>query len=225
MEDYAAKMLLKPDAALREYVTGHAQYREEAVLAALAELRRRGQPAPEEAALLPGLEAAEADHALAAAEAAKAAPVLAAEGEAPTGPALYSPGTITIFTVLFPVVGGAALLAFNLVKLRRWAGLGLLALFTGGYLVLAGLVLVQLLGGGQAVLLFLPIVLALPAILVYVRWFWPRYCGATAYQGRGWVLPLVIGMLLQLGLHPLNDYLIKHQPKEVQVEMNKLLGK
>ena len=42
MEDYAAKMLLKTDAALREYVTGHVQYREAAVLAALDELRRRG---------------------------------------------------------------------------------------------------------------------------------------------------------------------------------------
>ena len=42
MEDYAAKMLLKTDAALREYVAGHAQYRDAAVLAALAELRRRG---------------------------------------------------------------------------------------------------------------------------------------------------------------------------------------
>ena len=56
MEDYAAKMLLKTDAALREYVTGHVQYREAAVLAALDELSRRGQPAPEEAALRPGLE-------------------------------------------------------------------------------------------------------------------------------------------------------------------------
>ena len=56
MEDYAAKMLLKTDAALREYVTGHVQYREAAVLAALDELRRRGQSAPEEAALRPKLE-------------------------------------------------------------------------------------------------------------------------------------------------------------------------
>ena len=46
MEDYAAKMQLKTDAALREYVNGYAQYREAAVLAAFDELRRRGQPAP-----------------------------------------------------------------------------------------------------------------------------------------------------------------------------------
>ena len=38
MEDYAAKMALKSDAALREYVAGHTQYREGAVLAALDEL-------------------------------------------------------------------------------------------------------------------------------------------------------------------------------------------
>jgi hypothetical protein len=53
MEDYAAKMQLKSDTALRDYVTGYAQYREVAVLAAFDELRRRGQPAPEEAALRP----------------------------------------------------------------------------------------------------------------------------------------------------------------------------
>ena len=55
MEDYAAKMPLKSDADLRGYVTGYAQYREAAVLAAFDELRRRGQPAPEEPALRPAL--------------------------------------------------------------------------------------------------------------------------------------------------------------------------
>jgi len=65
MEDYAAKMALKPDATLRDYVRDYAQYREGAVLAALAELRVRGQPAAEEATLRPQLEAALATEAAA----------------------------------------------------------------------------------------------------------------------------------------------------------------
>src|SRR6476469_4143398 len=107
MEDYAAKMLLKTDAALREYVTGHVQYREEAVLAALDELRRRGQPAPEEATLRPSLEAGAAAQRRAdeAAEAKRqqesARPTSAAPEEIAeeNRPALYSPVTIVLFSV------------------------------------------------------------------------------------------------------------------------------
>ena len=220
MEDYAAKMLLKPDAALREYVTGHAQYREAAVLAALAELRRRGQPAPEEAALRPALEAAVAEQA--AQQAAAPAETVADDSadDAAAGPVLYSPGTIAVFTVLFPIVGGAALLGLNLLRVRRWGGLGLLAGFVTGYLLLASALVLALLGSGPLVLLVLPLVLAVPAIAVYVGWFWPRYFGRQPYQGRGWLLPLLLGIALQVALprvfQPLNDYLLKQQPKELQ---------
>jgi hypothetical protein len=121
MEDYAAKMLLKTDAALREYVTGYVQYREAAVLAAFDELRRRGQPAPEEAALRPGLEEAAAAQ-RAAEEAAEAERRQADEAEDPTavaGPALYSPITIVLFSIPFTFLAGGTLLGINLWRLDR----------------------------------------------------------------------------------------------------------
>ena len=141
MEDYAAKMLLKTDAALREYVTGHVQYREAAVLAALDELRRRGQPAPEEAALRPALEAgAAAQRPLD--EAAEAAQNRTRPAETPdvvevdeTAPALYSPVTIVLFSIPFTFIAGGVLLGLNLWRLgRKQALLGLVA-FIVAYLL------------------------------------------------------------------------------------------
>jgi cobalamin biosynthesis Mg chelatase CobN len=118
MEDYAAKMALKPDAALREYVVGHAQYREAAVLAALDELRRRGQPAPEDATLRALLEAA-VQAQLATEQAAP--PSTKADATVPEAeqPVLYTPGVIVLFSVLFNTIAGAILLGINLYQVNR----------------------------------------------------------------------------------------------------------
>ena len=194
MEDYAAKMQLKTEAGLREYVTGYAQYREAAVLAALDELRRRGRPAPEVVALRPELEAGaarqrELDE---AAEKARQAEEVAEVGVAPESvdpadPALFSTGTIIIFSILFPILGGAALLAANLIQLRRWRGLAALGLFVLSYLVSCGLLLYGLISLGVSALLLLlvPLLLALPAIAVYAGWFWPRYFWGAALPQPG----------------------------------------
>jgi hypothetical protein len=190
MEDYAAKMLLKTDAALREYVTGHVQYREAAVLAALDELRRRGQPAPEEAALRPGLEAGAAaqrtlDEAAEAERQQTAAPEATAAEE--TGPALFSPGTILMFSLFFSMLAGGVLLGLNLARLRRWGALVGLGLFLAAYLVASTLAMNWLVARfGLNPLLSLA--LNVPAILAYLLWFWPRYVGAEPYRSRGWLL-------------------------------------
>nr|GFD14233.1 hypothetical protein [Tanacetum cinerariifolium] len=77
-------------------------YREGAVLAALDELQRRGQPAPEDATLRPLLEAAVWEQQAAQAKLEKPAAGLA-EKEVPVDeqPVLYTPGVIVLFSVLF----------------------------------------------------------------------------------------------------------------------------
>jgi hypothetical protein len=231
MEDYAAKMQLKTEAALREYVTGHAQYREDAVLAAFDELRRRGLPAPEEAALRPGLETVVAAQrqaeAAAEAEAARLRPVPDPSSPEATGPALFSTGTISVFTILFPIFGGALLMAANLVQLRRWRGLALLGAFVLGYVLACGLLLMALLGLSQSpvLLMLVPLLLAVPAIAAYVGWFWPRYVGTQPYRSRGWLVPLLIGLLLQVGLKAGSKYVVDHQPAEVRQELERMIPK
>ena len=224
MEDYAAKMLLKTDAALREYVTGHVQYREAAVLAAFDELRRRGQPAPEEGALRPGLEAgAAAQRALDEAEAARQeAARPAATATAPTeeaadesSPALYSPVTIVLFSVPFTFMAGGVLLGLNLWRLDRKRALLGLALFLAVYIYIVYRVLVWVLPIYGLSSWFGPLI-NLPPILAYVLWFWPRNMGGLSYRSRSWLPPLLICFAFVYGAQKLNNYLLKQHPKEAQ---------
>lgn len=228
MEDYAAKMLLKTDAALREYVTGHVQYREDAVLAALDELRRRDQPAPEEATLRPGLEAAatalrirektdETDRDRATdTEATEQAP----------GPALYSPTTIVLFSMLpmSTMLTGGVLMCMNLYRLgKKRATLGL-ALFIVAYLFVGSALInwamfQQGLSPVWGILLF-----NLPAALAYVLWFWPRYVGTIPFRSRSVLMPILVCLLIVWGARLLTPYLIKQQPKEVRQEMERLMS-
>ena len=229
MEDYAAKMLLKTDAALREYVTGHAQYREAAVLAALDELRRRGHPAPEEAALRPGLEAAAAVQRARdeAAEAERQQTIAATtpNAEEEAGPALYSPVSIVLFSVLpmFTMLTGGVLMGLNLYRLgKKRAVLGLV-FFVVAYLYVGSLlfrwaVLNWGLSPVLGVLLF-----NLPAALAYVLWFWPRYVGTTSFRSRNVLVPILVWMLFLWGLQKITPFLIRQQPKEVRQQLERMM--
>jgi len=232
MEDYAAKMLPKTDAALREYVTGHVQYREAAVLAAFDELRRRGQPAPEEAALRPGLEVAAANQRTldeaAEVERRQALPPAAAEATTSeideTAPALYSPVAVVLFSIL-PVstmITGGVLMCMNLYRLgKKRATLGLaifvVAYFFAGSALVNWAVFQQGLSPIWGVLLF-----NLPAALIYVLWVWPRYIGSTNFRSRSILAPILVCMLIVWGAQRIMPYLIKQQPKEVRERLERM---
>lgn len=231
MEDYAAKMLLKTDAALREYVTGHVQYREAAVLAALDELRRRGQPAPEEAALRPGLETGAAaqlrlDEQAAAArqETVRPAASVPAEVADESSPALYSPVTIVLFSVPFTFLAGGVLLGLNLWRLDRKRALLGLVLFIVVYLVLGVLALQWALPRYGLSSWYGPL-FNLPAVLAYVLWFWPRSMSGVSYRSRSWLPPLLVCFVFLYGAQKFNAYLMKRQPKAVQEQFERMMPK
>jgi hypothetical protein len=210
MEDYAAKMALKPDAALREYVTGYTQYREDAVLAALTELRQRGNPAPEEAALRPQLEAAVQQQQ--AAEQAMRASEVATEVPDADAPALYTPGAIVLFSVLFnTIITGAILLAINLRRLKQTQAIWRLVGFVVAYLF-AEAVLINLFVQQYTLNPLVVPLLNLPAILVYIFWFWPRYVGTSQFQPRSWLIPLLLCFVVFMALGLLARYLLPHMP-------------
>jgi len=216
MEDYAAKMALKTDAALREYVTGHAQYREDAVLAALDELARRGQPAPEDATLRPPLDAAVREQQ--AAQAKLVATTPAAEKEVPEDeqPVLYTPGVIVLFSVLFNTIAGAVLLAINMYQVKRTKAIWGLAAFVLAYLIAESLIVNAMMRSGPLNPLLLSI-LNLPAILAYVLWFWPRYVGTYQFQSRGWLVPLLVCLIIMVGLGLLARYAVQFIPGAEQM--------
>ena len=218
MEDYAAKMALKTDAALREYVTGHAQYREEAVLAALAELRQRGRPAPEEAALRPQLEAAAQQAAAAVlASAAPTRPVDPAALPPEDQPVLYTPGVIVLFSVLFnTIIAGAVLLAINMRRLKQTRAIWGLAAFVVAYLIGEAILVNMFMQTYKLSPLFVSL-LNLPAILAYILWFWPRYVGTSQFQPRGWLVPLLVCFVILLLLGLLARYWLQHVPGAAQL--------
>ncbi len=214
MEDYAAKMALKPDAALREYVAGHAQYREEAVLAALNELRQRGHPAPEDAVLRPQLEAvmrqAQAD-----ADALAAAPP---ETDMADLPRLYSPAGIVVVSATLSVVAGAILLALNLYRLKKGSTIIWLVAFVVAYVIgraffLKWLIAQHLFSPWTAPLIDLPVIIA------YVWWFWPRYIGTYQFQPRNWLLPLGIFMLVIFIFLLLNPNTAQQMKAQIEQQM------
>jgi len=207
MEDYAAKMALKPDAALRDYVTGHAQYREEAVLAALDELRRRGQPAPEDASLRPGLEAVVQEQARVAA----LAPPPAEEEELPR---LYSPAGIVVMSAMVSVVAGAVLLALNMRMMKRGKAVIGLAAFVLVY-ILGRALLVSWLTEQQLMTPY-AFIIDLPIIIAYIWWFWPRYVGTYQFQPRNWLLPLGACFLLVTAFYMLNPKAAKQMRQQME---------
>jgi hypothetical protein len=228
-EEYADKMARKTDAELHQYVTGRAQYREDAVLAALDELTRRGQPHPEEAALRPALTVVVQEQQAREAAARQLAEAPEEdEAELPQNvPALYSPSTIGLFTMLplpmLTMIGGGVLLGMNLFRLRRLRALAGLTLFVIAYLVvgsqlLAWAIMYQGLNPFLGTMLF-----NIPALMAYLLWFWPRYLATPAYRSRSIVPPVVVCFLVLWGLQRLTPYLLKHQPKEVQLEMERLM--
>ncbi|MBF9143076.1 hypothetical protein [Hymenobacter properus] len=224
MEDYAAKMLLKTDAALREYVTGHAQYREAAVLAALDELRRRGQTAPEEASLRPGLEAGAAEQAAREAaleaERQRAAPPVEATDE-PSGPVLYSQTAIVLFSLLFTMIMGGILLSINLYRLgRKGAMLGLL-LFILAYLVAGSLLMGPLLTALGISPVLGGLLFNIPAALLYALWVWPRYVGPISYRSRSILLPMLIYFVFAWGALKLITFLPQKERQKLEKMMQK----
>lgn len=226
-EEYADKMARKTDAELRQYVTGRAQYRDDAVLAAFDELTRRGQPHPDETAVRPELEVAvqaqtEAARATEARQLAERDVI--AGPETATLPALYSQSTIAIFSLLpMSMIGGGVLLGMNLFRLgRKRAVLGLVA-FMLLYLFVMGEVIQWAIFRQGLHPFFAGLLFNIPAILVYLRWFWPRYVHTEQYRSRSIIIPMLVSFAIVWGLQQALPYLAKRQPKEMQQRMERLM--
>ena len=213
MEDYAAKMLLKTDAALREYVTGHVQYREAAVLAALDELHRRGLPAPEEASLRPALETGAAaqrilDEAAAAKHATTRSVPTEADGIPADAPVLYSPLAVIIFSILSVPIGGI-LLAINLFRLGKKPAMLTLLLFIAAYMLAVVGLFGRAFESGTLTSTWPLMGLNLMATLVYMQWFWARYVGGTVFRSRSTLVPIVVCLLLVWAVQKISPALMQ----------------
>lgn len=218
-EAYADKMSRKSLPELYLYVHKRQEYREDAVLAALDELARRGEEPVEAAAirteLLPIVEQQREEKrqaaARVAAEPAVATTLTPTEAE---GPALYSPGTIVLFSMLFSFFVGGILFVINMFRLKESGKAVRLILFL--VVVLAaqffGLQWLSSLYGPQ-MQLFITVGVNFVAVLIYLLYFWPRYVGARPYVSRQWLPALLICLVVIYGLLKLVAPYMLNAPK------------
>ncbi|MBC8085267.1 MAG: hypothetical protein H7Z21_18880 [Hymenobacter sp.] len=201
-DEYAEKMSRKSLSELLLYVHNRGEYREEAILAALDELERRGElPAAAvalRAELRPVVEQQRQQKALivAVTPAAKvaSAQVLAAE----EGPALYSPGTIVLFSMLFTFMAGGVLLVINMFRLKESGKALRVALFVMVLLLAYVYGLQWMMVSYKAQIWFFRLAVNLVAILAYLQYFWPRYVGPRPYVNRQWLPAMLICFAISL---------------------------
>ena len=206
-EEYAEKMSRKSLPELLLYVRNRAEYREDAVLAALDELEQRGQVVPEaadvRAELLPVVEQQRQAQQMREAETARpggaeGGPVLPAA----EGPALYSPGTIVLFSMLFSFLAGGILMVLNMFRLKESGKAGRLVLFIVGFLLASsyGLQLLMASYGMHQMRIF-SVVVNLLAVLAYLLYFWPRYVGPRPYVSRQWLPAMLVCFVVMLMIY------------------------
>jgi hypothetical protein len=202
-DEYAEKMSRKPLSELRLYVQNRVEYREEAVLAALSELEKRGEQPTEAAAiraeLLPIVEQQRAAQVktVAATPAADIVPGQAAGTE--EGPALYSPGTIVLFSMLFSFFVGGILMTINMFKLKEVGKALRIMLFVA--VMLGCYYYVHWAAIPNQTQMIISVVVQLVAIFAYLLYFWPRYVGARPYVSRQWLPAMFICLLIIGGLY------------------------
>lgn len=211
-EEYAEKMSRKPLPELLLYVRNRAEYREDAVLAALEELDRRGLPQPDAAGIRaelgPIVEQQEKEkknreqQTSAVVGPALPAGLAAAPAE---GPALYSPGTIVLFSMLFSFLAGGALFVINMIRLKESSKALRIALFVAGLLAVASLGLPWLISMIGQPAQYIGVGINIVAVLSYLLYFWPRYVGARPYVSRQW-LPAFLVCLVLAGLYMAGVY-------------------
>lgn len=204
-EEYAEKMSRKKLPELLLYVRNRAEYREDAVLAALDELDRRGQPQPEaaniRAELLPLVKQQQAQQTHKAEIVRPAAtdgiPVLSTA----EGPALYSPGTIVLFSMLFSFLAGGILMVLNMFRLKESGKAIRLVLFIVGFLLASTYGLQWLMTSYGLQMRFFSVAVNLIAVLAYLLYFWPRYVGPRPYVSRQWLPAMLICLVIMLVLY------------------------
>lgn len=207
-EEYAEKMGRKTLPELLLYVRNRAEYREDAVLAALDELARRGAEPADAAAvraeLQPVVEKQRQEAGQAAARATPAAETLPGQPQTEAeGPELYSPGTIALFSMLFSFLAGGILMILNMFRLKESGKALRLILFVIVFLMASSYGLQWLMTSYGQQMRFFSVAVNLIAVLAYLLYFWPRYVGPRSYVSRQWLPALLICMALMIGLYML----------------------
>ncbi len=189
---YANKMATKTELELLEYFNNHHKYVPVAVLAAVAELQKRGRlfTEAELATLEPERQAVK--------QAAQAEAAVEAEAETEeTGEVsrLYTPNAIVGFSIFFSLLFGAMLLATNIREMNNRKGSWVVIGFSIVYMAIE-VTLFQLYQSST-----LTLGLNLIGALILNFYFWPKYIGLEQdYEAKPIWRALLISILIILPL-------------------------
>lgn len=188
---YANKMTAKTELELLEYFNNHQKYMPAAVLAAVAELQKRGRAFTEAelATLEPERQAVQQ---AAQAEAVEAEPEEEVFEEAPQ---LYSPAAIVGFSIFFSLLFGAMLLVTNIRQLGNRKGAGVVIGFSIVYMVLEVILFEVTRNSG------LSLGMNIIGAFILNYYFWPKYIGfQQPYEAKPIWRALLISFLIILPL-------------------------
>jgi len=192
LENYYSKsMPAKSEAELQEYINHHTEYQEEAVLAAVLELEKRGVNSEEINAIKTTLKTKEFSN--------EKQKVTIDDKDI----ALYSFNFILLFGVLFSVFAGSILISLNLGQLKNKYH-SRLALLSGLSYTLLQIYLVDLFKVTSPVISVLSSFLGI--YLLYYYFMKPALEPNTTYKTKSYWQPLLIGFLISL---PVAYFLMK----------------
>ncbi len=191
---------------LHDYINNYQKYWPDAIEAAVAELKNRGEvfTLEEQAEIEKRIEIRR--------QAAKEMelqepPARTLWEEVPlkeNEPELYSQVAIVAFTLFFSLIVGGILMSANLKRLGKKKGRTLVILFTVAC-VMIEIVLFLLLGANGII----PIIFNVCASLIFALLFWKKYIGEQHYSSKSVVKPLLIFLLIFFAMYLLTVLMIK----------------
>jgi len=185
----------KSDEELHHIIDNREKYLPESVLAAMAELKKRGTEFSDE-----GIRVVEEDMQtrIEIANTTSAFAGLYNDNiknslvEDPEAYSFYSKRIIKVFTFFFGILFGSIMMAMNIAKTKNQGGVFITLLFGIGLTVVEGVIGYNVSGGSA-----LTFVIAFLNVYLIEALFWNRYIGKTAlYRARKYWVPLIIGLVL-----------------------------
>jgi hypothetical protein len=192
MENYSEKVAGLPDKSLNEYIEQRYKYIPEIVLAAIAELQKRGRVFSEEeiALIHKDIEIKEESVQKTNAQYSSTPEIPASVN--PSAPELYSRQVVRVFAALFSAFFGSILMAMNLA--RTPGKKGIVEVLAFGFCYTCGLIW---LGSRMANVGSLGLFLNIAGGYLLEFLFWDKYIGKeTAYRKRSFWVPLCIALTI-----------------------------
>jgi len=186
--DFTTLMAGKSEESLRQYVTSASKYQQEAVDAAIEELKLRGLSISEEEQQILHSEIAERNRKNSLEHLSWSSENIVADEDAPL---FYSQKAIWIFSTLFSALAGTILLLSNIKRSKDKKGYALILIFGISYTVLS-IFCAMLFNTLTKPSIFPAFLLGGLGALILNNFFWKKYLSDIKYRKRSVLVPTLV---------------------------------